>query len=90
MLRLSWMVYCPRFEYVEIVGATALLLRVMLKLFVSDPAEFAAMTVNVYTPVTVGVPEIEPVDESSIKPDGRLPEYSDHVIGASPVAESVA
>lgn len=43
-----------------------------------------AVTVKVEVPVAVGVPEITPAFK--LKPAGRLPAVTDHVMGTSPVA----
>jgi hypothetical protein len=50
---------------------------------------FEAVTVNVFLPDVVGVPEITPVALFNVRPAGSVPEVSDHVIGVSPVAASV-
>ena len=45
------------------------------------PGELASVTaaVKVAVPLTVGVPEIKPVDVFRLSPAGRLPETKDHV-----------
>ena len=68
---------------VPIVGST-----VMLKLAVSLPPVFVALTVKLYVPIAVGVPEITPAG-LSVKPTGKLPAVISQVIGAVPVAASV-
>ncbi len=55
----------------------------------ADPAEFCAVTVKVYLPVAVGVPEITPA-ALRVSPAGRLPELTDHVMGVVPVAVKTA
>jgi hypothetical protein len=59
----------------------------MLRVFVSLPAEFSALTVKLNVPAIVGVPEIVPL-LAKLKPDGRLPLTTVHVIDAVPLALS--
>ncbi len=56
---------------------------------VAEPAEFCAVTVNVYLPVAVGVPEITPA-LLRVSPVGRLPDVTDHVMGVVPVEDKTA
>ena len=65
-------------------GVTELI--VILKLFVSLPAVFVALTEKLNVPAVDGVPEITPVVEFKLKPVGRLPLAIDHVIGVVPFA----
>ena len=60
-----------------------------VKDFEAVPYSFAAVTVKVYAPELVGVPEIMPVDALRLNPAGRVPEVTAHVIGAVPVAVRV-
>jgi len=62
----------------------------MLNDFVTLPATFVALTVKLYVPAVVGVPEITPVVVFKLKPGGRLPEEIDQFIGAVPLAVSVS
>ena len=55
----------------------------------AEPAEFCAVTVKVYLPVAVGVPEITPA-LLRVSPVGRLPDVTDHVMGVVPVAVKTA
>ena len=68
-----------------IVGATALTL--ILRGFVSLPAEFDALTVKLKVPIIVfcNIPEMTPVG-LSFNPYGRLPLTIVHVIGLVPLA----
>ena len=43
-----------------------------------EPAS-VTLAVKVAVPLTVGVPEISPVDVFMLRPAGRLPETKDHV-----------
>jgi len=61
----------------------------ILRSFVALPAAFVALTVKLYAPAFVGVPEITPVVAFKFKPGGRLPEEIDQVIGVVPLAVSV-
>jgi len=70
------------------VGADAAI--VTLYDFVASPTALLALSVNAYVPAAVGVPDSTPT-ELSDKPagSGRLAGSKDHVIGVSPVADSV-
>ena len=68
-------------------GAT---LTTMLKVLVSLPATFVALTVKLKLPDPVGIPEITPVAEFKLNPPGRLPLSIAQVIGVLPSALSVA
>jgi len=61
---------------------------IMLKAPVALPAMFAALTVKLNVLATVGVPEINPVDEFKLKPVGRLPLAIVQVIGSEPLTLS--
>ena len=65
-------------ELVVMTGCDAF--TVILKAFVAV-WELASLTctVKLLVPVPVGVPEITPVAEARINPEGRLPEVIDHV-----------
>src|SRR5450756_2409178 len=54
------------------------------------PALFVAVSVNVAEPAEVGVPDTTPVEESKTSPPGRAPDDTVNVIGAVPVAVTVA
>jgi hypothetical protein len=69
-----------------ITGSTVTMI---LKFFVVFPAVFSALTVKLYVPAVVGVPEINPVFEFKLNPAGREPLVIDQVIGVVPVAASV-
>jgi hypothetical protein len=56
--------------------------------FVSFPFALVALTVKVDVPSASGVPDITPATES-VKPPGKSPLSTLHVMGASPVASSV-
>ena len=56
----------------------------------SEPYAFSARIVNVLLVVSVGVPDIVPVLESSARPSGSEPLLTDHVIGFVPDASRVA
>ena len=71
------------------VGGIVAAITVMDNAFVSLPALLVAFTVKLEVPAAVGVPEINPADES-VKPVGRLPLCNVHVMGVSPVAVSCA
>ena len=71
---------------VVIIGTPDALLITMLKSFASFPALFVALTLKLYVPVIVGVPEISPEEAFKSKPGGRLPLAIDHVIGSVPLA----
>jgi len=60
----------------------------MLIAFVTFPAEFVAFIVKLDVPDVVGVPVIAPVVAFIIKPTGRVPLSTAHVIGVVPVALS--
>ena len=74
-------------DVVIVGGVTAAGLMTMLKVFVSLPPEFVALTVKLNVPALFGVPEIPPA-LFKFKPfgSGWLPLSSDHVIGAAPDA----
>jgi len=55
----------------------------------SLPAAFVAFTLKSNSPAATGVPEIKPVFSSSVKPAGKIPKETDHLIGSSPVAPSI-
>jgi len=61
----------------------------ILSAFVPFPAEFVALTVKLYVPIVVGVPEITPVASFKIRPAGNVRLEIDQVIGVEPVAASV-
>ena len=61
---------------------------ISVKSFVFSPAEFDALTVNVNTPSSAGMPEIVP-EESSVSPSGSVPSEIVHVMGAEPIASRV-
>jgi len=71
----------------------------MLRSFVVLPAEFVALTVNLYVPIAVdvklnnaisaGVPVIAPVVAFKLRPRGSVPFVIDQVIGVVPVAVSL-
>ena len=56
---------------------------------VSVPAVLDAVTVNGYAPPAVGVPEIVPLDASSVSPGGRAPVVTANVGAGRPVAVTV-
>jgi hypothetical protein len=56
---------------VVIVGSTGELISILIR-FVVLPAEFAALTVKLNVPTTVGVPLINP-SELKLSPFGRAP-----------------
>jgi hypothetical protein len=56
--------------------------------FVSFPEEFAALTVKLNMPDTIGVPEMYPVALFKLKPLGKAPLMIDQVIGVVPLASS--
>ena len=56
---------------------------------VALPALFSALTVNVDVPAVVGIPLITPVLAFSVRPPGKLPALTLHVIEAVPVAARV-
>ena len=56
--------------------------------FVSLPAVLVALTIKLKEPAFVVVPEITPVVPFMLKPFGKLPLSSNHVIGAVPDALS--
>ena len=72
-----------------IVGFVAAALITILRAFVALPAVFVALTVMLYVPDLVGVPEIVPVLEVNLTSDGKLPLEIDQVIGVVPFALSV-
>ena len=78
----------PGSVVVVIVGATVAAVITILNAFVALPALLVAFTVKLEVPAAVGVPEITP-DAESVKPLGKLPLVSNHVIGVVPVAVSV-
>ena len=57
--------------------------------FEAVPYSFEAVTVKVKVPDSVGVPEITPVEALMLRPAGRVPEVTAHVIGAVPDAVRV-
>ena len=57
--------------------------------FVSLPALFSALTVNLAVPSAVGVPLISPVVSFSVKPSGRALPLTLHVMGVVPSAVRV-
>ena len=57
--------------------------------FVSLPALFSALTVNLAVPSAVGVPLISPVVSFSVRPSGRAPPLMLHLMGVVPVAVRV-
>ena len=61
----------------------------MLSPLVTFPAEFVALTVKLNGPAAVAVPVIAPVVAFRLKPVGRLPLDTAHVIGVVPVAVSL-
>jgi hypothetical protein len=62
---------------------------VILSCFVVFPATFVALTVKLFVPVAIGVPEINPVSAFRFKPTGREPFAIAQVIGVVPVAVSL-
>ena len=58
--------------------------------FVSLPALFEALTVKLNIPCASSVPEITPVVAFSVRPPGRLPLSTLHVMGATPTAARVS
>ena len=64
-------------------------LMVILNGLLSEPPLLVAGTVKLDVPSEVGVPEIRPVLSFKVKPVGREPLVTLHVIGAVPVAVSV-
>ena len=79
----------PGSEEVVIVGATGAASITMLSLRVALPAVLVALTVKLYVPAAVGVPEITPVAAFKLNPVGRPPLDIAHVIGVVPLALSV-
>jgi len=73
-------------ETVVMVGATPVLLIIMLSVLEMFPKLFVALTVKLNVPAAIGVPVIAPVDVFKFKPVGRLPFTILHVIGVVPVA----
>ena len=61
----------------------------MLRFIVALPVALAALTVELYVPLTVGMPVIVPVVSFRLKPVGSVPLDTDHVIGTVPVAMSL-
>ena len=58
---------------------------VMVQLAVAAvPVESTTLAVKLYVPAVVGVPLIEPVDASNVRPGGRLPVLIENVKGATP------
>jgi hypothetical protein len=53
-----------------------------------EPHGLVALTVNVKTPVVVGVPLMMPVEDTKLSPAGRVPLVKAQVIGVVPVAVS--
>ena len=62
---------------------------VSVKVLLSVPAEFPALTLNLKIPDSAGVPEIVP-ELLNVRPEGRLPLPTLQVIGVVPVASSSA
>jgi hypothetical protein len=56
---------------------------------VTDPDEFVALTVNVYTPDAVGVPDNTPLDVFSVNPVGNDPDATANVGVGNPDAAKV-
>ena len=73
---------------VVIAGFTDAALIVMLRFLVASPATLTAFTVMLAVPAVVGVPLI--VFPLRLRPAGRVPEDTLHVIGVVPVALRVA
>ena len=63
---------------------------VMENALASLPVSLVAPRVKFAVPAAVGVPEITPVVSFSVKPSGKLPLSTAHVMGVSPVAARVA
>ena len=59
---------------------------VRLSCFESLPPALVALTPNVETPATVGVPLMMPVEDPRLSPAGSVPPVTAHVIGVVPVA----
>ena len=73
---------------VVMVGAVAAATMIMDSACVSFPAALVACTVKLNVPVAVGVPDIAPA-VLSVKPPGKFPAVTLHVMGAVPVAARV-
>ena len=78
----------PSLVTVTVCSVGAALVIVIDSSFVSLPALFSALTVNLAVPSAVGVPLISPVSAFRLRPAGRPPSML-HVIGAVPVAVRV-
>ena len=61
----------------------------ILRLLVTLPALFVALTEKLDDPTVVGVPVIAPLAVFKLRPTGRLPVAIAHVIGVVPVAVRV-
>ena len=73
--------------FVVMVGGATAAVMVMYNSFVLLPALLVAFTIKLNVFASDGVPEITPAVES-VKPVGKLPFSSVHVIGVVPVAAS--
>jgi uncharacterized protein (UPF0212 family) len=78
----------PGRDAVSIVGVPGAA-TTMLNAFVALPAAFVALTVKLKAFAAVGMPEITPVAPFKLKPVGKAPLSTVHVIGAFPLALSV-
>ncbi len=70
------------------IGATAAGAMVPVKVFGAEPATFVAVTVKLYGPAVVGVPEMTPVVGFNVSPAGIVPEVTANVGAGLPVAVS--
>ena len=75
----------PSVFTVTVCSAGAALAIVIDSSFVSLPALFSALTVNLAVPSVVGVPLISPVFSFRLSPAGSLPLSLLHVMGASTI-----
>lgn len=75
---------------VELEADTAAAATATVYCLKSVPALFVAVSVNVAEPAEVGVPDTTPVEEFKTSPPGRAPDDTANVIGAVPVAVTVA
>ena len=72
-----------------VTSAGAALVIVIDSSFVSLPALFSAVTVNLTVPSAVGVPLILPVSLFRLRPSGRAPPLMLHLMGVVPSAVRV-
>ena len=73
---------------IVVVGVVSAGDTVMVSCRVPEAEFLAALTVNVELPADVGVPEITPVEEFRLNPDGRDPELTDQVTPDSEAASA--